>query len=71
MSLRKKGRTSFKFNASTVKEKGITLLSILKTQKRVKKLVLILATSTSITIIREKAAKIVQIIETTEAGRDD
>lgn len=69
---RKKGKTSPKSSTSTVIEGGITSPNVLR--KKCKKLVLVLTTSTSITVAREKALRDNETEETgenSENGRNE
>lgn len=62
---RRKRRTSPISSASTAKKRVITLINTLKTQKAVKKLVFVLATSTLVTAARKNMVKTAGTVKTT------
>ena len=69
ISSRRKRKTSPILNTSIIKKRGITLINILRTQKRCQKLVLVLATSILVIATKEEAVETIKTIEIAETAR--
>ena len=63
-SLRKKKKISFTWNFSIAKKSIITRISVFRIYKKVKKLVLLLATSMPVFATKEEVVEITETVET-------